>query len=176
MDYEFVYNAYNYLNNVELFKHVHDAGIDLTPFYNGSNLAVYNPYGGIAENGLDNLYLVANHLFEIVEGYDYYEDVSNLEDIEYWNKLANPTFVDAKRTLKTIVILDDRINLAGPIENIGEDFMTSCKCDILPIEKGVVVVFDEDYGNPNWADVMFWLLSAYEPNTSKGVVDYEMAI
>lgn len=161
---------------MELFKHVYDAGIDLTPYYNGSQLAVYNPYGGIAENGMDNFLLVASHLFEIVESYDYYEDDSQMEDIEYWNKLADPDLSDAKHSTKSIVIFDDNIDLARKIRGIGENFMTSCTCDILPLEKGVLISYDEDFGNPNWAEAMYWLLSVYKPNKSKGVVEYEMAV
>lgn len=175
MGYDFMYKAYQYLNNLEMFKHLSNANIDISIFYNLCTLHEYSPYGECSETGYTNILTIFNELFEIVETYHYYDNESDLDDIKYWLKQAEALESYDCHSIRGIVLLDSQLRLNSNLNGIAESEFTHGVTDLLKLDDGILIIFDLDYGEPNWANLLFHILSCSKYYKKEGDSD-EMGI
>ncbi|MEK5071660.1 hypothetical protein [Sporosarcina sp. FSL K6-1508] len=169
---EYIYAMQDYLNNLLLFKYLHDEGFD-TKQYSSCVLSSYNEYTGSDDDGFQNFLTVSEHLFEIVEAYSSYDE-SQDDDKMYWLKQANAC-QDSLQSLIVVVILDPL--LTEPITgDIGMSYKTGESGLAFQINDGVVILFDSDYGEIDWTETMYDLLCSRKSMLNREAKLNEMAI
>lgn len=156
MEYEQLYAFEAYINNLLMFKYLHD-GIAVSVFLN-CELSSYQPYSLPDDNGFDCFLTVLDYLFDISEYYpSEYEDIC-LDDKEFWIKQCNPAYKIDKSTV-VFVIMDE--SLRNPITGIvGESDYYRRYAKMYQIEDGVVLVYDTDCGGINYTGALLALLQS----------------
>ena len=149
MDYELVYEAENYYSNLIMFKCLHDAGIPLEQFYETCSISP-----AYSSSSISNFFNIILGIFEMVECYGDYEQ-ENIDNINHWvdeYKLD----LDDGIFLSTVayLILDDGIKPFEAVQGAGYNPMTDACCDIYYIESGMLILFDSDYGQPDFSELM----------------------
>ncbi|MFP7442576.1 MULTISPECIES: hypothetical protein [Bacillus] len=151
------------LNNLGLLKIAYDSGVDMKNFthYKVTHDFSFDP---IWEN-----FSIAIH--ELVEEYEFYppdnEDVE--QDKKYWTDLAgaSSTYLDC---VAVLVILDDRIDTfeTWSIGGYSMGAWYSGFGEIYPIERGMVLIIDENDGPIDYTDALSLIVELL--NLEKGRV------
>ncbi|MDX1806666.1 MAG: hypothetical protein R3267_06550 [Paenisporosarcina sp.] len=169
MSYEEIFGYQRYLDNLGMIKIAFDKGV---PIHLVNNLNLYNHYGNYDGDFTENFLALVNSAFDTVEYYDDQEKA-----ISYWLSLAGCSEKYEKH-LRVVVILDTTLADMEAVK-CGENEMTDGSAEIYPIDLGVIVFFDENYGDPFWTEILDVLLSHREKTLNKQqreAIPYEMAI
>ena len=177
MEIEHVYGLRGYLKSLYMFKRLYDEGIGLSPFYEICELASYDPYSSLEDNTtFPNFSYIIQHLFDIVEIYESYEeDVS--EDKKYWLQQADKELEDKDfQSSSVIVMLDASLHPPVFTGEIGEDDFSGGKGELLKINDGLILLYDTDYGELNWADVLEALLKNWKRFSNREEIKHAVAV
>lgn len=149
MTYEDVHNYEHYFDNLLMAKIAHDAGVSVREMKTLSLWAYSNGYGS-GNTSHENFTTLATKSFEIVEFYEAAE--CNVDEFEYWFNEINRE-VGKQEYISIYVILDD--TLIDVFEGeYGINDQTDASVSIHQIDEGVIIVHDENYGEPLWSGVL----------------------
>lgn len=149
MTYEDVHNYEHYFDNLLMAKIAYDAGVTVREMKTLSLWAYSSGYGS-GNTSHENFTILTTKSFEIVEFYESAE--CNKDEFEYWlNKTDRD--IEEHEYISIFVILDDTLNnvLEG---EYGNNDQTDASVSLHQINEGVIIVHDENYGEPLWADVL----------------------
>ena len=177
MEIEHVYGLREYLKSLYMFKLLDNEGIDISPFFDVCELASYDLYSSFSSStAFMNFSYIAQHLFEIFDVYESYDDDS-VEEKKYWLHQAG---IDLKdffvESTSVIVILDP--SLLNPVitGDIGEDEFSGGNGELLKIDEGIIVHYDLDYGELNWAEILETLIASQKTYTRREENKHAMAV
>lgn len=148
MTYEDIHNYETYLENLLMAKIAYDAGV---PTREMKELTLWT-YSGYSTgfSSQQNFVELVSKSFSIVEFYENAE--AHEEDYTYWLELADREAEDHEY-LGICVILDDSLTHAYTGE-CGSNMDTDSSASIYQFEQGVIIVYDENYGDPLWSDIL----------------------
>lgn len=166
---ETVYDMEMYLENLLMYKMIHDEGFDLSKFHS-YELSTHYSFSG--DDNHHHFLNIASYIFEIFESYDSYGE--DIDDKKYWLELGKP-----KHILNTedcvMVILDSNLN--NPVTGLtcGSVHWDNC-AEISQIDGGVIIYYDSDYGSINYVDILRTLLASRRRTIESEEKKHEMAI
>lgn len=118
-------------------------------------------------------------MFDIVECYSSYDD-EELLDKAYWMKQAGSFIYDDLENWGVITVLDDRIE-KSMVDDV--DCYTGSTyeyyygfAEILPIEKGFIIILNEDDGLIDYLEVFFGVIQVYNQMKKRGEQHYEVEV
>ncbi|MEN0651322.1 MULTISPECIES: hypothetical protein [Bacillati] len=158
MDYDEFYCIQSSLQNFKLLKLAYDYGLDVSTYKDFHATSYEGNWGNY-----DTFITLVYDLFEIVDVWGPYNDdrEENLEK-SYWLRQAwKDASIDSVESDGVIVILDDRLKKEhirdGGVWGGLNDFYYGY-AEIYPLEQGVVIQYNEDDGEVNWVDVLYYLI------------------
>ena len=135
--------------NLLMIKIAHEFGVDV------KNSRI-SPYQTDIVNGFDNGYEIfidiLQMVYEIVEIYCW-DDEETIDERNYW---LRETDFDPSMC---VVLMDDRlkgIKNVSFIDLMMERIVDTC-VEMYSIESGIVILWDDDYGYPDWTSILYSL-------------------
>ncbi|MDE3841013.1 hypothetical protein C0966_17250 (plasmid) [Bacillus methanolicus] len=155
--HEDYYSLKGTVQNLMLLKLAYDNGVDVKQF---PDYVTNFDFG--AEYDWDIFLRTVESLFTIVECWGPYSGEDDVEDKAYWCHAADFKLIDESQldSWGILVLLDDRIEHSKvPAGSLGGgiDFYSGF-AEIMPLEKGVVVIWDEDDGPVNLVEILYVLI------------------
>lgn len=163
MDYDEFYCIKSSLQNLKMLKLAFDYGLDVSKYKD------FHLYQGTMSNW--NVYemfiSIISDIFEIVEQFEPYDE--DEEEKRYWMKETYREYVDTNfleylglDSNGVIVILDDRLTQrsipCGVIDSGSTNDFYYGFTELLSIEDGLVIHYNEDEGEPDWVEVLCVLI------------------
>lgn len=173
---EDIYAMEGYLNNLLMVTLAQEHGIDVKGVLKNKNIELGPEYGWgyYYPNGSFLFLGLAEGTFDKV---DYFEAEDTSLDKMYWYQKINNVALPSNSSIHLMVIHDDTLHLNEPI--IAGDGH-SCGAKLIPVENGIVILMDEDYGDCNWTEVYQQLINMqteYKINNElKECIPHEMAV
>lgn len=172
---EHVYSLKVTLNNLLLLKIAHDHGLDMSRF---------SSYQADIEMGDDpNWQLFTTALDQLFEVWDVYDPFDcDKEDKTYWLNLVKYDYQHAFESLGIIVMLHDDIQ---PFErdSVGSLYLNQYDNwyggfgEFFSIDRGIVLVFDEDDGLIDYTETLAFILSVLKKTKQEQErTEHEMAV
>lgn len=153
-----VYGYQASIRNLMMLKLAFDKGINIEKFPN--YIVDYN-FG--IENDWEIFMRIIDSIFTIVEWWCPYS-ASEDKEKKYWCELAGfQSYNDDLESIGVLIIMDDRIkqsNIMPSTIGWSSDFYSGY-AEILSIENGAVIVWDEDDGAIDWVEALFHLIDVY---------------
>lgn len=121
--------------------------------------------------GIELFQLLCEETFERTEYFDA-EDESL--DKMFWFNQFEIEKNHSKKTIHLFVILDELIHFKEKI-TVGDS--REYGATLYPVEKGIVIAYDDDYGDCDWTDIFHVLTQNKQlSKVKKESIDHEMAV
>lgn len=164
-----------YLNNLLLCTMAHEFGVDVKKALSGIKVSLSPDYGSYMNtNALEIFHHLSIATFENVT---YFEVDDNSDEKRFWFKKATGNeLISTVESTHMFLIEEQTLTIdehftAGDHHEYG--------AEIYPVEKGIVIVMNEDYGDCDWSDVYKKLIGIQMENKNKVIKEsnsHEMAV
>lgn len=166
---ENIYQLESYLDILQMYKMAFDQKLDMKPFT--GNIIEHNYYYS-EDDVMNHFELLVAEIFAISETYRSYDD-GEMKDKKHWLSLCNPEHTTSESDY-VIVILDEYLDT--PFTGIIESDLWDTNTEIFPIDGGVVILYDSDYGYGCYLKVFECLMTSIERSKCREVDKHEMGI
>lgn len=157
---EEIYKTKAYLNNLYLCKLAHMQGLDVKEILHHTSIQP-DDYSN-DEPSWEAFLKISQNTFEVM---DYFFPEEDEPDIFYWLELARVPISKTKHLYSfVLIILDSLLLFDIPLKVESALSELGGQITIYPIDDGVVIIADTDYGTVDWALLYDTLLDKYRKN------------
>lgn len=166
----YVYESY--LNNLLMIVMAHEIGININHAFRHHSGILESDLGGyINTTGLTIFKLLSEVAFDCVEYFA--PDDESLDKSFYYNQIKKEE--NSSRDYLHLFIISDESLQFKQVLTVGDFRDYGAK--LHPIKTGVMIVFDEDYGDCDWTDIFHVLIKNKRMNQAKRECNnHEMAV
>ena len=164
------YTYESYINNLLMVMFAHEFGINVRHALRNHTGILESDYGNYYNTPALNLFqLLCEETFNATEYFD--SEDESLDKLFWLNQIED---ISSKKALHLFVISDELVQFnekrtAGDTREYG--------ATLYPVDKGIVIVYDDDYGDCDWTDIFHVLILNKQNNkANKERINHEMAV